>query len=220
MPIILPETGTIELASFERFVTPAAMSAPFQAIEEAVRKAAIEFCRRTLIWAEHLPDMVTVADQEAYELDRPDDSVVFKLTRACLAGRELRLVPYSQGLAARQNLDFGTEADTAYLDTINQIHLAPTPTVDDLVIYTDAVLIPTDDAPTLPGLLAPFREDISFGALARLLMLKESDAYDPTLAQFNSRLFTDRIQAASVRVARGMSSAPIRSRRDPRSKFI
>ncbi len=220
MPVILPESGTFDLDEFEPYILPAAQSAPIDAVERAVKQAAVEFCRRTLIWHEPLPDLDTVADQEAYLLDRPDDSTVFKLLSASLAGRELAVVTYAAGLVARRNPYNLATADNAYLDAINQIHLAPAPTVAGQVIAVEAVLVPTLEAATLPGLLQPHLEDIAFGALKRLMLIKESDAYDPNLAAINARMFDDRIQATSVRVNRGMSGAKIRGQRDPAAKFF
>lgn len=219
MPVIAPESGTLDLSEVEPYVLPAAATAPIDVIEFNVRQAAIQFCERTLIWAEHLPELTTVANQEAYDIVRPQFSTVHKLTRATLNGCGLTIVPYSTGLLARQNLEASTGANTAFMDTINRVHLAPAPQVAGLEIYLDAVLVPSHDATTLPALLFPFLEALGFGALAKILLIK-GDNYDPSLAAINAQLFKDAVSTAALRVSRGMSSAGIRGKRDPRSRFF
>lgn len=206
MPIILPESGTVTTALIEPYVTPGAPSAPPEEIDQSIRLAAAEFCRRTGVWSEQLPGMVTTAGTEIYPLDRPVDSDVHKLLRASVNGLPWRLVTYQEGLRTRQD-EGANLGEAAFMDPMGRLHLAPAPTESGQAIETDAVLVPTIVGTYLPGLLAPFVEDIAHGALARLHMARGTDYYDPAAAQWRTQRFNERIHVAGLRVSRGMSSA-------------
>jgi hypothetical protein len=206
MPVVLPESGTITLEPFERYVTPTVPSAPPEDVQQAIRDAAKEFCRRTNIWTEQLPDLVTVANTETYDLDRPDDSDVYKLIRASVASIPWRLKTYAEGLAARQDQSL-QQGESAFVDPKSRLHLAPAPILDGLTISVDAVLVPTSTCTTLPGLLEQYAEDVSFGALMRLLRAKGTDWFDLALSEFNAVKFDQRISKLALRKARGFSSA-------------
>lgn len=208
MPIILPESGTVTTALIEPYVTPGAPSAPPEEIDQCIRMAAAEFCRRTNVWAEQLPGMVTTAGTETYPLDRPVDCDVHKLLRASVDGLPWRLVTYQEGLRTRQ--DEGADlGEAAFMDPMGRLHLAPAPSVSGLAIECDAVLVPTLAGTYLPGLLAPFIEDIADGALARLYAQRGTDYHDPASSEWRRSKFDRRIAVAGLRVARGMSAAKL-----------
>lgn len=206
MPVILPETGTITTEPIELYVTPSVPSAPPEEVTQKVRDAAIEFCRRTQVWTEQLPDITTIADTETYDLDRPTDSEVFKLLSVQVDGLPWSLKTYAEGLAARLD-DSLSLGDAAFVDPISRLHLAPKPTVTGQIIKTNAGLVPTVTGATLPGLLEPYAEDIAYGALMRFFRQHGTDWFDVGLAEYHRELFNGRIQRLGLRVARGMSSA-------------
>lgn len=218
MPVILPESGTITTEPLEIYVTPSVPSAPPEEVTQSVRLAAIEFCRRTNVWSEQLPDLVTIADTETYDLDRPIESDVYKLLRVSVANVQWTLKTYEEGLAARHDQS-AQVGDAAFVDPKSRLHLAPAPTVADQTISADAVLVPTATGSFLPALLQPYAEDIAHGALMRLLRSRNTDWYDPAASEFSRALFERRISTLAIRVSRGTSSARIGKGKPRPSRF-
>lgn len=219
MPVILPESGTVTLEPFELYVTPTVPSAPPEEVQQAIRDAAVEFCRRTNVWTEQLPDLVTDAGIETYDMDRPDDSDVYKLLRVSVAAIPWGLKTYAEGLAARQDQSL-QQGDSAFVDPKSRLHLAPAPITSGLTISSDAVLVPTKTATTLPGLLEQYAEDVAFGALMRMLRAKGTDWFDLALSEFNAGLFNKRISVLAVRNSRGFSAARIGKGNPRPSRFF
>lgn len=213
MPIIIPASDTFPIEELEIYVLPMARTAPIDAVTHCVRLAAIDFCRKSLIWKQTLPTFDTVADQQAYALDKPNDADIYRIERAMLGEIDLRMVSLGQAL-------YDTVMGSAWLDGNGDLNITPAPTEAGVTVTVEASLVPTIGATTLPVVLREFGEAIGFGAVARLLKTPGVDWTDAGLSAVNQGLFDDAIRSTKLRVSRGFSRAPIRSRRDPRSKFF
>lgn len=210
--IIVPAVATVAVDTFHVYVLPSVPTASYEAVSHAIRMAAIEFCRKTLIWAQTLPDMVTVADQSAYTPTLPSEAVLHKLLSVSVAGNGL-------DIKTVEGAQFGDFDEGAFLAGSNNIVIVPTPTTAGLVIGADGVLIPSQFGDTLPELLTEHGEAIGWGALARMQVNKKADWYDQAGAATNADLFKDRISATAARISRGKSSARLRKRKNRSGRF-
>ena len=218
MPVLLPVSGEIDISAFEPYVLPYVPSVPLPMFEQMVRLAAVEFCRRTLIWTETLPEAITDVDTDFYDLDRPTDSTIIKAISVSLDGQPVTLTTYAQGLEMLR--DFTLQCGQfGFLDTESRLHLVPIATEAGLTIKIDAALAPTEDGTVLPGLLMQYKETIGKGALARIYDIPDTTWYNEAQAYKKQEEFDARIQKMALRVARGFSSAPLRTSSNAPSRW-
>jgi hypothetical protein len=218
MPILLPVSGTIDISAFEPYVLPFVPNVPLPTFEQMTRLACIEFCRRTLIWTETLPEVITDIDTDFYELDRPDESTVIKALSISLDGQPVSIKTYTEGLAMLRDWSLQC-GQSAFLDTESRLHMVPIATEAGLTIMVDAALAPTEDGTVLPGLLLEYKETIGKGALARIYDIPDTTWYNEAQAYKKQAEFDNRIQTMALRVSRGFSSAKIRSSSAPSRWF-
>lgn len=171
-------------------------------VQAEVLSAAIEFCRRSLVWKYTSVNDI-VAGTSLYTLDVPDHSAVGAIEGVAAFGATLlprvALWP-SDGAAAKVPVYYVMDPDKKLL-------VYPEPTedgADELVVHT--ALEPTHNAETLPDfLIQQHKAAIVSGAAAAVLSMVGQPWANPQLALYHMRNFKSEI--AKVRIATIRSSS-------------
>lgn len=195
------------LSAFTPYVMPDVPSCPEPMIDDAVRRAAIEFCERTDIIREKL-SFNTVASQ---------DNVVLAPSNSGDVARVYTLMYGEEELAKTRRTDFDEDGDKGqpleyYIELPNTLRLYPVPDVIyALVAYVSVK--PDRDATTVDDVLFNnWRDVIASGAKARLMMMSKQPWYDANGAAVEEAIFEAAIDKVSHRRATGGVNAPLRSR--------
>lgn len=209
--------GTISLALFEPHVQPHVPACDPEQVAFLIRQAAIEWCKRTSCWVEALAGQ-TVVDQELYTLTGPDNAAPFKLNWLKLVTdvgeTKADCVDASVLSEAKATNDACLRA--ALVGSLVELTPAPASVAD---IEAEAVMVPTEDALTLPGMLRDHIRPIAKGALAEILAIKAADWYDPGLSAAHHSVFSMTAQAVAIQTSRARSKAKITGRRRT-SRFL
>lgn len=179
------------LSEFIPLVGQHCPNAPSIAIEFWARRAAIEFCRRTLALQGTLASFDTVADQAAYALSCGAGLQATKLLACRLGTRRLTLVTPAEIYALADMQSASGVPEGAYLSDTSELTLYPPPAAVEAVEVRLA-LEPTQSAATIPDeLFNQHAGAIAYGAAAKLAMTP--DGRDERLASAMSGLFEEEI---------------------------
>lgn len=181
-------------------------NAPTASMEFWARRAAREFCQRTLAHQATLASFDSVAGTDEYTLSCGTDLQPSKLLSVRFAGRALSLITPAE-LDAMPDLDEtdGTP-EAAYLSGTDKLTLYPSPAAVSAVAVRLA-LEPTVTAATIPDdLFKQYGQDIACGAVKYLALAP--DGRDPALASAMATMFEQAIGMALARTyfARARSS--------------
>jgi len=157
-----------DLSSFYKYIAPDVRGCPQPVVEEAVRDAVIEFCRKTGYWRKWLDSEVSVYEDDEYaELDLPTNTRLVDVIAVQYVNNDGTYGDYLdrdsyewKGFESAPRLLFNTPATEDY-DARVRVSLAPdvdTDTVQDWV-YDD------------------FRDTICHGATARLQNMSGASWY-------------------------------------------
>lgn len=152
------------------------------------RLAAIELCRRALVWRDYQAPILTVADKTSYTCAPNSAYSVIKLISLTLDATEVALLDPLRG----QELDQANAVSNYAYGTANGFELHPAQTAG-LAIVTYASLVPSLNSNSLPDMFNRYAEAIAHGALARILATKGRDYYDPAGAVENRLAWEDDI---------------------------
>ena len=190
-------------------IAPEVLGCPSIAIDNAIVRAAAEFCEKSTAWREQLPD-ITVTDGVAeYALTLPAGSrlVVIREREAKLNGKPL--LPMQNAAQIRPE-QVGIPSQYAQRGH-GAVILYPTPanaTGQVLSIY--AVLAPTLTATSLPAVLVDrYYEAISEGAKAILKRMPNQPWSDPARAADHYRLFQVKTAEARIDFEHGLVAGSI-----------
>ena len=196
------------MADLDRFfplVMPYAMTCPEPTAEQAVRRAAIEFCEAVRPW--RYVDTLTTTGTNPEPVGIPAQSEIHQIEEAWFDGCKLDRVTYVDGSSYERDGE-GTPK-MIYQDGPDAVVLSPT-TVGPLCI--SLFLKPTITAETLPDFfLSQYAQVIAYGALARILMIPDQPFSEPQRAAVFAEAF-ERAMVKNFRVASaGQQRAPRRT---------
>lgn len=152
------------------------------------RLAAIELCRKALVWRDYQLPILTIADKTSYAYAPNSAYSVTKLISLTLDGTDVTVLDPLRG---QQLVQANAVSNYAY-GTSNGFELQPAQTVG-LAIVTYAALVPGLNSNSLPDSFNRYAEAIAHGALARILTTKGRDYYDPAGAIENRQAWEDDI---------------------------
>ncbi len=182
--------------------------------EHAIKRAAIEFIGKSWVWRD-LPDAIDVTQGEAaYDLEPPQGADISMVVTAILDGTPLD--PTTPEWLDQNVRDWRTEQDTpryfAQVDT-EQVILAkvPSSTVTAGLVLTVAVQ-PSVNSTGIPKWIASkYLDEITSGALARLLLMPGQPWTDMALGKDHEGKFKAGIANARADIVAGLNSAPTRT---------
>ncbi len=206
-----------DLSKFLRYVLPYATGCSEISAINALRQAAIDFCRDTSAWTELLdaqPVMASVAD---YEIEAPTNGQIVQVLDAYLDGLEIpaksidelrRIYVNPSWLEAKGKPTFFTT--TAY----GSVRLVPEPEEaipGGLVIR--AAFMPTQTATSIPDFFYyDHAQDLASGALSYLLMEQARSYTDPANGIYHAKRFKAAMSHAVIDNNRANARAGLRVR--------
>jgi hypothetical protein len=174
----------------------------------ALRQSAISFCEQSLAWKyDHSPIAVLPGVAE-YGFVLPPETAVHMVAYAALDGRELNVGIGEAEAESWRNLTGRPE----YVSGRN-MRLALLPTPDGSALLTlKVVLKPSPSAAGIDdGIFDEYREAITHGALARLMLSSRKPYTNVQLAQYYAQQFAIHSADAGGRAARNHSRAPLQT---------
>jgi hypothetical protein len=182
-------------------VLPYAKGCPDDLAIDHIRKAARQFCERTLAWHLTAAPIVAVDGVSKYTLQLPEQSELVKLIACEVDGCPFLVPNWLRGSSMQRR----SSGPYAVISGYNDVTISPTPKAGASIV-TDVAVKPSMDAYEWDDDLAGFADDVAQGALATLLgMPKEAAAWAD--AQAASRAFTrfnERCDDLKARVAAGL----------------
>lgn len=160
-------------------------------IEDAVRRAAIEFCERTTFWRETIDDIYTTGTLSEYDIDTPYDTSLVEIIWATYDGKSLASKTESQILEY-------TSGQTAYYSLLNPRVLKLAPQPQGGVVRIRAALKPKTTANKIRDYVyEEWSEAFYHGALERLLMMSGKPWGNPQDALYHSGQFQEAVADAT-----------------------
>jgi hypothetical protein len=180
-------------------------------LNEAVRDAAIEFCKRTRLLVERVT--VDVVAEEAAVTLSPDTDLHWEVLD--LRRDNTRLTPWNRNEALMQDQSLETGAPQYYYQEGDRtLALSPIPDADETLTAL-VTLRPDDAATTLPDVLwTDYREPIAAGARA-WVRRNHGDWVNPQLEAEDRVIFERAIHNQNIRRARGGVNTTLRVRSHP-----
>lgn len=197
------------LTTFAKYVRPEVPGCPEVVILDAIKRAGIEFCKRTKTIKETVA-ISTVADQARYDLDTGEGTVVEEVLAVKRDGADnLNPSSFAEFTNYHMDRDSGTP-NFFYLDG-TELVLGNIP---DAVESLSAIvrIRPAEDATTLPDELANrYLMEIAAGAKSYLMFQAKKPWTDIEQAVTNNAIFQKAISDANLREAKGGANKPLRT---------
>lgn len=197
------------LTAFAKYVRPEVPGCPEIVILDAVRRAGIEFCKKTRIIRETLT-VTTVEDQARYTLNtmagtRVDEVLAVKRDQA------ENLNPSSFVEFTDYHMDRNTGAPNYFYLDGNELVLGNIPEGEE-ELEVIVRLMPLENATTLPDELADrYLMEIAAGAKSFLMFQRNKPWTDLEGAATNNAMFQKAINEANLRHAKGGAGKRLRT---------
>jgi hypothetical protein len=195
-------------SDFYDLVLPDVPSCTTAMADMVLRQSAISFCEQSLAWKyDHSPISV-LAGLSEYGFVLSPGTAVHMVAYAALDGRELNVCTGEAEAESWRSLTGRPE----YVSGRN-ITLALLPTPDSPGLLTlKVVLKPSPSAAGIDdGIFDEYREAITHGALARLMLSPRKPYTNVQLAQYHAQQFAIHAADAGTRAIRNHSRAPLQT---------
>lgn len=180
--MFIPSPATLSVWStlFPRTVA-FAPECPLFLVEDAVRKAGREFCRRSNVWREQNVTMATtVLGQSAYTFAPPANAELNKLHAAWIGEEELDIATPGE-----EDDDAPTKSSATYkigLDSPTRLSIRPTPDAAGALVVGTVSYLPSVASTGLPSLIVErWLEELAAGAASFLVAQPEKPWSRPEL---------------------------------------
>lgn len=152
---------------------------------DALRRAAVKFCRSTRVYREDLDRFAVRADKSSYDVITPPGTLLIVPVLVQYDDVDIRATTEDKMPANWRNRTSGTPTRYLFLNP-GVITLFPTP-AEDLAraVFIRAALQPTLTSSTFPtSLYDRYAQTIAYGALSRLMMMPGKPWTDQASAQY------------------------------------
>lgn len=198
------------LDDFSVDITVYAPGCPDMIMNFGLRQAAIEFCERTRLW--RFEDEISVLNEESEFIAAPNGAVIHEIETIVFEGLGLQPATVAWLDANVRNWRTGeiTGPPKYYTQTEQDtIRLVPRGAG---VVRLSVWVKPSQDADELPDFMAAqYREIISHGALARILMIPNQAFTNIDLAAAYGRSFENKMLAVINKGFTGQQRASLRT---------
>ena len=217
---------TIELTSWAPDLSPSMQGMPSSGIKNIVRRAAINFCRKTFLWRVDIDRISVVADTELYSLSLPvsvPDSEICSIESVRYKedgddDDKFRMIPPISVRQEDQSVGSGSwpfltsEYPSYYWFDKNtsKLGLSPIPTevsVEGLLIKV--ICVPTRTSSVLPDFLNNYYDAIVFGAKSFAFDQMDMPWANPQLASMHRDLFNTEVNGAKMELYTGNTLRPL-----------
>lgn len=216
-------------------VLPFVKNCPRPVAAAMLRKAAIEFCEKTLVWSATLSitsaDIVThgdvITDTDGLEITDTDGEPIYATVEGSVEVASRYVMPFpgqSCMVKLQAYLRDGEEGDVVDPDTGESLkrngsgidaawtedrvnlNVTPAPAEEGILFEVKVALRPTEDATEIPDELGNYYADaLADGAMARLYEMPDQPWSDPARAVSKRDEFNSAIKRTAARVSKGFS---------------
>ncbi len=199
----------VSLREFLPQVQHAVHKCPIISMINALREAAIEFCKETKVWKQSDILIATVAGTAAYEIVPPEKTDVSSIVMVKHDGQKLN--PLSADMMDRQASASGTPRYFTFEEPLT-LNFAPTPDTSAVdIISVKVALQPVYNATEVPAfLLARYKGAIVAKAKSILMMIPDKAWTDYQLAAANNAQFKQEMYAIKISVEKGGTTKSLR----------
>jgi len=177
---------TVAWSDWHPLLAPWVRGCPYPMMDQEVQAAADEFCRRTRVWCEWLEPTVTAANLREYDLEIPTGADVVRIEKATIGDAAASVVAYRDAARDPQEYPIGVAA-------------VASPERKTFWLGAD-----------YPAALE-LRIQVSLGARSALLLMPNTEWFQPALGAAARAEFDSAIAAASVEAWRGHTGATPRA---------
>lgn len=183
--------------------------------ENAIRNAAIEFCKKSLILQVDLDAFTTVAGQSTYDLAYDANLGVTKIVSgrwSAGTGGSGRLWPTSPDVLDQSGIEWETltgSPSNYYLIDPDQVRLVRIPE-SEVTINLKCAMKPLRASTGIEGFMVErYKEDIAAGALGRLMSMPGKPFTNLQLGGYQNTQFQAAITRARSEAMRGFTRQPL-----------
>ncbi len=179
----------------------------------AIRKAAIEFCDRGLVWVVSHDPVILSAGESTYPFEPDSGTVVARVEQAWVDGVDITPKTRLDLQNAYTNWPTITGAPKHYLqENTEEIILFPKP-ASAQTLTMKVALKPSRKSTGVEGwLIEKYLEEIMHGAAWKLLEIPGKPWTDGAAAMYHKGAFDAAITNAQLAAAKGMGKAPLRAK--------
>ncbi len=185
-------------SDFYPYVSPYVIDCPSPVLDQHIKLAAIEFCRRTSCWQKTLDPSLSNGFNNLVEIDPDTSTQVIKIKAVAVDSIPWATVNSSNGLELVRT---GSQQKFCFTQDNKTLFVSPLQTVG-IQIIVDAIISPSMTATGIDDVIGgEYASDIAHGAVASIMRV-------PAFANPNSgiqqqALFERRISTIASKVARG-----------------
>ena len=178
---------------------------PVKRIKDSIMDAAIDFCRRSLVWRVQTTDDI-VAGTDTYTLAMPTGAAIGAIEIVTVDGIQIPMwtSPWPHSSTSGGAVFYGVNQD-------KQVRLYPIPAesvTDGLVV--SVVAIPDKTGTVIPDfLLDDYKDAIVSGALASVMAIIGQPWANAQVAMYHQKMFSRAIGGARIAIMRAMSTSSI-----------
>lgn len=192
---------------FLSHVLPYVDGCPDVTAVDFVRKAAREFCSRTLVWNYEATPIVAQIGIQNYTLQLAPDRELVRLLRLDVDRTQYTVPNATDGRAAQRR----GWSNVAVMQGPQDFTITPAPSVEGQQIYTDLAVRPKLDSNYWPDDLGEHVTDIAHGAIAMLCLVPRKEWTDSGTAATQGAQFEDRMNVVGLKVSRARGASRPRS---------
>lgn len=201
-------------SAFYPDLLPWVIGCPLPMADLALQRSAKEFFESTRIWRAWLAPVTVLDGVREYDFVLPAGSAIVRIERSTLDGLPFDVLSHNNQTSNYADTE---QEDSGLISTDRVTFTLARAVAAGAAIAAEVSLMPALDATGIPDdLFAQHANDISYGAKARLMMIKEASFYQPDLGAMSGRLFDAAVAAKTVKAWRGLTGTTPR----PRVSFI
>ena len=196
-------------------VLPSVLGCPEPTVERHLLRAAQDFFKRTKAWVVTMDPITTIADQDTYDLNRPLQTELVKVTAAILNGNDIEL-DAAQSTTLADRLRNSSGSNRIRIEAGRRVVVLPMPAAG-LPLIIEGIFKPSDKAIGISSdeMAEQFSEALGYRALATLKTEDRRDPwYDPASAQVKGGLYEKLVGQTAKDAWRAWSV------RNPRSRGV
>lgn len=197
-------------AEFYDYLLPDLPGCPYVAMGFALRQSAITFCEQSRAWRYQLPDIEVVNDVDTYAYITPAETLVHVVTYAEFNDLEIDATTKDKDMLV-SDWRHQTGVPKYVLGTPTGVQLVPKPDLPGTLKLTVALKPDSHSTGIDDDIFQEYREAISHGAKARLMLSPNKPYTKPELASWHMQQFMALTSAAGARVARNYTNAPLQT---------
>jgi hypothetical protein len=197
----------MQWSEFNPYVLPYVMGASNPLIEQHVRLASIDWCRRTACHQASMDPLISFGSSEL-EMEADTGLKIIKIKAVAVDGKNYYLVDSVGGLLMVRSQ---SPEEFCFTRDNKTLHVYPAP-VAGITVVVDAILTPTITATSLDDIVgADYLQDIALGAIASLQRVPGQPFSDLNSSAVMQGQYQARVASIAAKVARGLMANGIRS---------